>query len=563
MLKIVPNRVVEAVSRRNKAQFKGGAVAALQQTVQPIVKNAPAQKVNNGAVVKFLSSVVVTAVKAFRQKFAPALKKQSGKVLESIKTKKNNFSDNIDFSQNIGSNIKGFADDSAKQTKGLSEKIETISSKVRKTVSDFKEFCKKEFTEVKSVNETVNKGAKTETGAKKTESNMFDRLFERKKKYEKKPHSEASRNNVNKTEAPKYEKAKTEAPKQEAPKVDNSKKFFEENNVKPERKTVNKENPFVSKAEAEKPQRYSSPLKPEKESPAVENPFKNARQPEVQKTSFVPAQNVQKEAKGNSFSKALKPQASKPEAKTVVPSSPKAIKSQKPSVKNVKALKNDISTLETKIFVGNALGQDTKALKKELATKKKALAAIVKSSNKKNTKGVNGVKTKPQKKFRRLSSKNYIGKSFGAITGKGGLLSKQQYTPDGKLLRTIYNRGNGLIEVREAATNKTYFVRNGKKIEKSLIEQQNDSMKRLINIMGSANGSTEIKGLAHSYAEKCGMERVSQTVMLDGKLTKIVYRGFGYDITADGRVLAKKYTANGQVFHTDLTGEAKQMKKRA
>lgn len=570
MLKIIPNRVVKAINPKNKAPFKGGVSTALQQTVQPIVNNIPAQTFSNGPVVKFLSSMVVSVIKSCRRKFAPTVQKNFASTLQ--KQGENGSNKGIELSQNIGSSLKGFADITTKQTEGLSNKIKKFSQKTRNVVSDFKEFCRKEFSELKPVNDAASKNAKTEVSAEKTEkTNIFDRMLERKKRYTKKPHSESSNGNVN-DEVPRYKSAKTEAPKNETKKADALKESFENTKIKRENvcytktepKAVKNEKSFANGTKAEKLQKYSNPVNAEKSTPVSENPFRKIKQPEAQKTPLVPYSDVNKGVnKGaDDVRNGLKPKSygssKAKEPAFVTPSTPTA---KKLSVKNVKTLKNDISTLETKIFVGNALGQDTKALKKELATKKKALAAIVKSSNKKNTKGVNGVKTKPQKKFRRLSNKNYIGKSFGAITGKGGLLSKQQYTPDGKLLRTIYNRGNGLIEVREAATNKTYFVRNGKKIEKSLIEQQNDSMKRLINIMGSANGSTEIKGLANSYAEKCGMERVSQTVMLDGKLTKIVYKGFGYDITADGRVLSKNYTAGGQVFHTDLTGKPKQSKK--
>ena len=557
MVKIVPIRAVNAI-RSNELPVQH-ATKALLETVQPVSKIS--KPIDNKALGRLFSlmSVVNSCI-------MPVIKKQS----KLVRVKKNFPEKGIELYQNIGSSLKGFADTTTKQPKSLPERFKNISDKTREIVSDFKEFCKK-FSEVKSAKK-VSKGSNPETVAKSYGENETTNIFDRilgKRKYTKKshserPHSESNKgvkNKHEKPEAPKYETAKPEAPKcetakPEAPKYETAKtdtrKGVTDTNVSSKKGGSKKpeiNNKKADEVKPEQPQKYSNPIKVEKETKQSGNPFGNFKQPELPKAGENGVNVVN--------CKFVEPTKSKEPVK------PKKVNTKQSTTNKptVKSLKSDINILEIKIFVGKALGQDTEALRKELETKKSALTKL-KCTNK-VYKRENKVKTKHRQKFRRLSRKNYEGKPFGAITGKGGLTVKEQYNPDGKLLRTLYNKGNGLIEIKDAVSNKTYFMRDGMMMEKSVIEQQNDCMQRLLSVLGSACGSTETQCIVRSYAEKCGMKKVNQTIILDGKTTKIIYKGFGYDITADGTVLAKNYTKSGQVFYKDLTRDVKRAKNCA
>ncbi|MCQ2744280.1 MAG: hypothetical protein MJ230_05745, partial [bacterium] len=223
----------------------------------------------------------------------------------------------------------------------------------------------------------------------------------------------------------------------------------------------------------------------------------------------------------------------------------------------IHTVKNNIKLIKTKIAVAEQLNLNTKTLKAELAKKEISLAKLVKSAKKKHIKLGQKIKTNKTKKYRKLSKNNYVGhKSFDSIKGKGGLFRKEQYSPDGKLERTVINKGKGLIEIREANSNKIYYMRDGITIEKSALEAQEDTMKRLAHVLNVAN-KTESQALIRSYAKKCSMKEVNKRIMIDGKTTNIIYEGFGYSITSDGMVLSKKFSYGNNVFYSDISAGSK------
>jgi len=151
------------------------------------------------------------------------------------------------------------------------------------------------------------------------------------------------------------------------------------------------------------------------------------------------------------------------------------------------------------------------------------------------------------------------GKRFNEISGqKAGANVIHQYDKNGKIARTIFDRGNGLVEIKEFSGNNpngvSYLVRDGIVIKKLDAEMQTENMRRLVHSLKGVDDKNEVKKIVDSYASKYGMKEVNKTVMINGKPVKVIYKGFDCDITADGRVLRKRYMPDGKsASHSDIT----------
>ena len=258
----------------------------------------------------------------------------------------------------------------------------------------------------------------------------------------------------------------------------------------------------------------------------------------------------------------------------------------------IKGVEGNIKRLEQRIKGAELMQKDTKTLKKELEhnqkklTKLKSEALEAVPNAKPTSKKVAKVETNPmaqtsdinvqymtekaknnmQMIHNNASEKSKPVKSvhdlasipFKDMPGKrdaAGVI--RQYDEHGALQRIIKDKGHGLVECKEISRNNpngtTYFLRDGVMIKKSEIGQQSEYMHRLVNRLDGVSEQSEITKIIDSFADKCGMKKVNETIMLEGQETKIIYKGFNYDITEDGRVLSKRFGATGKAYHSDAT----------
>lgn len=543
MIKFAPIRVARSLS--SEAQFKGGAisaVSAIKQSVPQIVHNTPTPVVNNGPVAKFLISNFA-GVRTWMLKFmlpikknlTPVIKKQGKKTLETIKTGSKSLSNSyLETAQKIDSKFNGFVENFEKLTKSS----KATKDATKETISEIKGFV--ETDESKNI---VNYGKETVSKAKK-EENFFDRLKDT--THEKPTSLNEVPNKTHQTKMPHSEKPKSSQMAKKSPEAVHSEEKLK--TAKPKQKSLENVTPkTVEQQKHSKPNHTNTPK-------VSSNPFAEKNLTKTKNSQTVSFLDKTVAEKAPRVSKTKNPYTK------VVAKDSSATKSNLPksNFSKIHTVKNNIKLIKTKIAVAEQLNLNTKILKAELAKKEISLAKLVKSAKKKNIKLEQSIKTKRLKKYRKLSKNNYVGhKSFDSIKGKGGLFKKEQYSPDGKLERTVINKGKGLIEIREADSNEIYYMRNGIKIKKSDMEAQEDTMKKLAFAVNMAGGKTEIQGLVRSYAKKCGMKKVNKRIMIEGKTTNIIYEGFGYSITADGRVLSKKFSYGNNVFYSDISAGCK------
>ena len=170
---------------------------------------------------------------------------------------------------------------------------------------------------------------------------------------------------------------------------------------------------------------------------------------------------------------------------------------------------------------------------------------------------LNAVQKQEPKNFK---IEDYKGKTIDEIPGfrdKNGVI--RHYDKNGNLVRTIRSERNGLLVITErnseASSKKVeYLLRDGKLVKKEDNEKHLNALKNLAHELKYARRGASKRGIIDLYAGKCGMTKVNKTALIGGKRVNIIYEGFGYDITADGRILAKSFTHNGKVMaHADKT----------
>lgn len=540
----------------------------LQTVAASVVPKTPQQTARGGALPEIFSKVFDRISKVFKHKVAPELEKQTNKI-------------NLEIAPNLTENLKR---EGTTQTPNIKDAIKLVSKKFNK-VSPQKnkpeEFVGNAFHETKKgfANDVKSDVKVTE---RKT-GNFIENLLQKTKELKNKVKIKAKSASEKLQSDTKSIKDNVGSKKRRSPKRiikeftsspnENIVKSSLEGNV--ERKSV--------KNVPEKVKRYKFKLKNNgsiKEYNAVEQSFaknsvkkqvnnrtgKRLRKPEHRYTS----KDIHRYSGNKPAAKKLPLSQSVAAAKMTCPPLIEAIPvknapflsltTQTHNEQLISALRNDIKVLKSEIKQAKLAKEDTKQLTKTLSEKRKALYSAVTKSTKKKTVIVNDKKTIPLKTIIEKKEVNqlkpFTGKSFDQLPGiKDRIGVKCQYDSNGKLLRTFYNKGNGLIEVKNANSNISYYMRDGKIIKKSDLETQKDAMQNLVLAISNANDAASVKGLVSSYAKKCGMKRVNKVVYLDGKQTNIMYEGFGYDITADGRVLSKEFTSNGLAIHKNFTSE--------
>ena len=331
-------------------------------------------------------------------------------------------------------------------------------------------------------------------------------------------------------------------------------------------------------ANAAKPIASAAPIK---RGPASRGPVRiNSK---MSKTSMKPKKATQKPLRRNDL-----------QTKILEQLNPKA-------ASEIKGLEGNIKRLQQRIKGAELMQKDTKSLKKELENNQKKLTQLKSEAlkavpnAKPTSKKVPKVETNPMaqtsdKNVRYMTEQakvnipmihnnasekakpvksvhDLIGVPFNKIPGERDASGTiRQYTEQGTLKRIIKDKGNGLVEIKEVSSNNpngaTYLLRDGIMLKKSKIGKQSEYMRRLVNSLNDVSEPSEVKRIIDSYADKCGMKKVNETIMLEGKETKVIYKGFNYDITADGRVLAKSYGATGKACHSDVTQQLSKKTKR-